>query len=373
MKFCIITHVIHSQQAGQYFAYAPYVNEMNVWSKYADEIILVSPLESHEKGNIHSFYQHKKIINNKLDTFNLLNVSSVLLAFFAMLKNSIIIYKSIKQSDHIHLRCPGNIGLLGCIVQIFFPSKIKTAKYAGNWDPKAEQPLSYKIQKWILSNTFLTKNMKVLVYGDWPSQTVNIKPFFTATYREEEKKELLPIRKLTNSIKFLFVGTLSEGKQPLYAIKLVQQLSEKGFDVSLQLYGEGVMRHILEDYIESHKIASYIHLRGNQNKETLKQAYQTSHFLVLPSKSEGWPKAVAESMFWGCLPVSSNVSCVSNMLDSGGRGVLLTMQLDKDVKQLQYMLKDQQRYVEKVKKSIDWSQKYTMDFFEEEIQKMILA
>ena len=42
-------------------------------------------------------------------------------------------YKAMKWADHIHLRCPGNIGLLGCIVQIAFPKKVKTVKYAGNW------------------------------------------------------------------------------------------------------------------------------------------------------------------------------------------------------------------------------------------------
>ena len=115
-----------------------------------------------------------------------------------------------RWADHIHLRCPGNVGLLGSLVQVFFPSKPKTAKYAGNWDPKAKQPLSYKIQKWLLSNTLLTKNMTVLVYGEWPNQTKNIKSFFTATYREADKKEI-QIRKLEADIQFVFVGTLSVG------------------------------------------------------------------------------------------------------------------------------------------------------------------
>ena len=41
-----------------------------------------------------------------------------------------------QDADHIHLRCPGNIGLLGCFSSNFISKKIKTAKYAGNWDPK---------------------------------------------------------------------------------------------------------------------------------------------------------------------------------------------------------------------------------------------
>jgi hypothetical protein len=35
--------------------------------------------------------------------------------------------------------------LLGCVLQIF-SNKKKTAKYAGNWDPK-KQPWDYKLKK----------------------------------------------------------------------------------------------------------------------------------------------------------------------------------------------------------------------------------
>ncbi len=103
----------------------------------------------------------------------------------------ITIFKSCKKADHIHLRCPGNIGLLGCFVQIFFPKKIKTAKYAGNWDPQSKQPVSYKIQKFLLKNTILTKNMQTLVYGKWKNQSKNIKPFFTASFSDSEIEPLI--------------------------------------------------------------------------------------------------------------------------------------------------------------------------------------
>jgi hypothetical protein len=35
----------------------------------------------------------------------------------------------------------------------------------------------------------------------------------------------------------------------MYAIQLIEGLVNKGFDVCLNLYGEGLERHNLEDYI----------------------------------------------------------------------------------------------------------------------------
>ncbi|UOX34016.1 glycosyltransferase [Flavobacterium sediminilitoris] len=372
-KFLIVTHVQHISKDNDFFGYSPYVNEMNIWNKYCDEVILVAPLIKEDLNPIYTKYAAKKITFIKIPSFNLTNLKSVVLSFFVI---PIIIWKlikSMKMADHIHLRCPGNIGLLGSIVQIFFPNKKKTAKYAGNWDPKSKQPLSYRLQKWILSNTFLTRNMQVLVYGEWENQTKNIKSFFTATYREEEvQNEKCEIRSLEDKvIQFLYVGTLSKGKQPLYAIQIVEELSNLGKNVKLNLYGEGVLRNEIETYILKKGLNSIIILKGNQAKETVLDAYQNSHFLVLPSKSEGWPKVVAESMFWGCVPISTPVSCVSYMLDKGNRGIILNQDLDNDVNQIKNLIGNPLSYFQISKNGMQWSRQFTMDKFEIEIKKLL--
>jgi glycosyltransferase involved in cell wall biosynthesis len=371
MKFAIITHVPHIQSQDQYFAYAPYVHEMNIWSKYSNELIIVAPIQKENKSPIDYFYCHNKIQFIPISKISLLGVKAILKAIFKTPKISWQIFKAMKQADHIHLRCPGNIGLLGCVVQILFPQKAKTAKYAGNWDPKAKQPWSYRFQKWILSNTFLTRNMQVLVYGEWEGATKNIKPFFTATYSEVDK---VPIKQLDlkRKINFVFVGTLAKGKNPMYAIQLLETLYKKGYNVSLDLYGEGTERKGLENYIVSNNLGDFIKLNGNKNKETVAIAYKNSHFVLLPSKSEGWPKAIAEGMFWGCVPVATPVSCVPYMLDRGERGLLLQMNLEQDVQLLEKVMNNENDFEDRRNKASAWSRKYTLDIFENEIKKMLV-
>ncbi|WP_293895902.1 glycosyltransferase [Flavobacterium sp.] len=370
MKFAIITHVIHGKELGNYFAYEPYVREMNLWMKDVSEVLIVAPLHSALKTPIQEFYQHQQITFVPIANFDISSFKSVLHSLMVMPSIVWKIYQTMKGADHIHLRCPGNIGLLGCLVQILFPSKSKTAKYAGNWDPNEKQPLSYRLQKWFLSNTFLTKNMQVLVYGEWENSSKNIKPFFTASYFEKDKIEVKP-RKLTGKISFLFVGTLANGKQPLYAIQLIEQLMKKGNNVQLTLYGEGSERAMLENYISENKLENIIFLKGNQNQEIIKTAYCENHFVVLPSLSEGWPKVVAEGMFWGCLPVASRVSCVPNMLENGQRGLLLDLMLNEDAEKIESILNDNSLYQDKVNKAIKWSIQFTMDVFEDEIKLLL--
>ena len=372
MKIAVITHVTHIKENDFFYAYGPYVKEMNIWFKYVDKVVIVAPITEKLRTPIDLKYNHNIISFYKVPSFSLISVSEIIKTIIRLPQLICNVFLAMKKADHIHLRCPGNMGLLGCLVQMLFPHKKKTAKYAGNWDPKSKQPLTYRIQKWILNNTFLTKNMTVLVYGEWEGSSKNIKPFFTASYKESEKEEVLTKTMHDPIIEFLFVGTLSLGKQPLYAIKLVQQLALNHKNIRLKLYGDGVLKNEIENYIQLNSLQNIVNVLGNQDSEVIKKAYQKSHFLILPSKSEGWPKVVAEAMFWGCLPIVTNVSCVSGMLNNNERGVMLTMELAKDIKNvMELILYSNDEYDKRVINAMSWSRRYTVDFFDKEIYKLI--
>lgn len=371
MTFTIITHVPHIKNNNQYFGYAPYVREMNIWSKYVDQLVIVAPLVKNKPTEIDIPYNKAEIDFVKLPDFNLTSFKNII---FSIFKIPIILWRvfwAMKNADHIHLRCPGNMGLLGCIVQILFPSKQKTAKYAGNWDPRSKQPLTYRIQKWILSNAFLTRNMQVLVYGEWGNQSKNIKSFFTATYHESEK-EIIAKNSVDVETTFIFVGSLALGKNPIYAVRIIEELVKNGKKAVLHIFGEGIERKNIEAYIKNKRLESFVFLHGNQNKETVKQFYKKSHFVILPSKSEGWPKAIAEGMFWGCVPIATKVSSVPFMLDYGKRGILLEMDLEKDVSRIKDVISNQNSFKEMSVQALGWSHKFTIDRFENEIEKLFI-
>ncbi len=370
MKLLVVSGAPFIFKAEKGFAYGPYVKELIIWKKYVEDISFCCPVWNSENGLLIEEIPFQFQTLYKLIDFNLSSFSNVIKTIFLSFFNLMVIFKAMHKADHIHLRCPGNMGLLGCIAQIFFPSKKKTAKYAGNWDPKSAQPLTYKMQKWILNNTFLTKNMQVLVYGEWENQSKNIKPFFTATYFEFEK-ETVSKESLSVEASFIFVGSLVSGKNPMYAIKLVEKLVETNKNIVLHIFGEGIERENLEAYIKNNKFENSVFLYGNQNKETVKHFYKKSHFAILPSKSEGWPKAIAEGMFWGCVPITTNVSCLPFMIDYGNRGVLLEMKLEEDLIKIKDILSNEKLFREMSVKALEWSQNFTTDRFESEIKKIL--
>ncbi len=369
MKFLIVGHTPHFIKENKLFAYGPYVKEINLWITNVDEVEVLSPLSPKNPGTIHQQYS-RDVHFTEIPAISLISIKEILRAVFLTPKILYKIFKAMKRADHIHLRCPGNIGLLGCIVQLFFPNKIKTAKYAGNWDPNARQPLSYKLQKFILSNTKLTKNMQVLVYGDWPDQTVNVKSFFTASYGEAKKKAV-PMRKYDLPFRFLFVGNLSKGKRPLYAVKLIEGIINAGIPSELHMYGDGILMNDVKTYIQENNLGKTVYLYGNQKPEEVEEAYRKSHFLILPSKSEGWPKVVTEAMWWGVIPIVTRISCAPWILAEGSRGIFIKCKQKKDIAHLVKELANKNALRTKSNKAEIWSRKYSLEYFEREINKLI--
>lgn len=364
--------MIHKQIANQFFAYGPYVKEMNLWLKYVDEVIIVAPcVQNSPPDPIDLPYIHQNIQIKVVPEFNLLSWGERFQTLVAIPSIFLTTVNQMRNADHIHLRCPGNMGLIGCLAQVLFPKKNKSAKYAGNWDPKSNQPKTYQLQQKILANEFLTRNMKVLVYGDWEPNNKNLLSFFTASYKETEKTNV-KVKSLDDQIRLIFVGSLHSGKNPLISCKVIQILVEAGINCQLDLYGEGEERRVLEEFVSENGLFHFITLHGNVNAEILKSAFAKSHFLVFASESEGWPKAVAEAMFWGCLPVTTPVSCVPQMLGNGSRGDLVEKDPRVIAARIIHYLSNELEYQRKAKEAMTWSRQFTLEKFEEEIKKILI-
>lgn len=371
MKFLIITHVVHKKVDDELFAYEPYVREMNLWAKHVDEIKIIAPLRYSNPTKIDTAYSTDKISIKSVPSFNFINIINGIKACFSI---PVILYSIIRGciwADHIHVRCPGNMGLLGSFVQIFFQRKKKTVKYAGNWDPESKQPWSYRIQKRIVSNTFLSKKCKVLVYGEWKNQTKNIVPFFTASYTEGEILDI-PEKKLSDVVKIMYVGGMTANKRPMLTVEAVKQLIDDGENIQLNMFGEGPELDRIADYIAKHNyLKEHINLHGNQSKSTVKKAFMESHFLFFISKSEGWPKVVAEAMFWGCIPITSKVSCIPYMLNNDERGALVEDNIDAIVKAYSKYATNEGLFVDTSVKAMKWSRMFTLNKFESEIANIL--
>ncbi len=368
MKFGIFTHAEHFSINGELYAYGPYVKEMNIWIDNFDNIFVLAPKRPNSVKNIDLPYKHENISFQSLPAIHL-GKDGVL----SSIKKSFEVFKkcldNMSSCDHIHIRCPGNIGLIALLASIFYPDKPKTIKYAGNWNPFSDQPLSYRFQKWLLNNKWLIGNKKVLIYGEWPAQPEHIISFFTASFSEGDK---LKIKKyIDKDLNFIYSGALVPGKNPLLAVQIIHQLLKEGHAITFNIYGEGSERKKLEKYIKQNNLSEHIFIHGNQPQSVLISAYKNSHFCILPSRSEGWPKAIAEGMFFGCVPIATEISCIPWMLDEGKRGILMNENPVNAAKKIGEVINSPKNYNEISQNAMRWSRKYTLEKFEQAIKEIL--
>lgn len=368
MRIAIFSHALHYIKDETIFSYGPYVREMNLWIKNFEEVRIYAPILKKNPSEIDLSYDHAnlKIIGLPSLSFK---KNGLVRNFLEGLETVYRCFQGMKGADHIHLRCPGNTGMLALMISSLFPNNSKTIKYAGNWDPESVQPLSYRFQKWWLSNKWLTRNAKVLVYGKWKEQSSQIVPFFTASF--SEKQIVLEPKNFEKPWKFIYVGSLSPGKNPLFAIQLVQELRRRGQYCKLSIYGEGPEKNKLHSYIMENSLDDAVELKGNCDQETLILAYKNHQYAILASESEGWPKALAEAMFFGCIPIATKISCVPWMLGEGKRGLLIDVHLERAVNLIQENLNHSSIQLELSDRAMRWSHQYTLEKFELEIQKLL--
>lgn len=352
---------------GLVYGYGPYIREMNLWFKHVESVMVIAPLVHEDADPIDLPYKHPNLEFVQVPAFNLTSVSSVFHALGVLPGIFAKVFRGMKWAEHIHLRCPGNMGLVGCVLQTLFPRKKKTAKYAANWDWNSKQSWSYRLQQRLLRNTFLTRNMQAMVYGDWSDKTRNIRNFFTATYHESEKEVVAP-RSIENGLKAVFVGRLIDGKKPRLAVNAVNALIRDGVSITLEIIGDGPERESLERKVEEYGIGDAVSIRGNVDKEAVKQSLCESHLLLFPTvMAEGWPKVVAEAMFWGCVPITTRVSCVPEMLGQGNRGTLIDAKVEHIIQAVMLYLNEPEMLLEHSRNASDWSRQFTLEEFETKI------
>jgi glycosyltransferase involved in cell wall biosynthesis len=119
----------------------------------------------------------------------------------------------------------------------------------------------------------------------------------------------------------IFVGSLTRHKGVHLILEALINFKDLSYFSELILVGDGEDRGEFEDLAKL--ISLPTQFLGHCSKSKVADLLGKSNVLLLPSKSEGFPKVVGEAMNFGCIPVVSDVSCIGDYIKSGFNGFLL--------------------------------------------------
>lgn len=105
----------------------------------------------------------------------------------------------------------------------------------------------------------------------------------------------------------LFVGRVSEDKQPDVLMATIRRLSERGLSFTLLVVGDGPDLPRMRRFFRLHRLGDSVRFAGEVEHEQIPQYYAAADVLFLPSRSEGVALAVYEAMAAGVPVVTAAV------------------------------------------------------------------
>lgn len=121
-----------------------------------------------------------------------------------------------------------------------------------------------------------------------------------------------PFENYKESFNFVYVGRLSDEKNPIFLIDVFVEIIKNNASFNLFIIGDGYLKETIENKIFEKSLENNIHLLGFQ-----KNPYpyiKCADGLLLSSKWEGMPNVVIEALYLETIVISTNSTPVLNDL-----------------------------------------------------------
>lgn len=313
MKLAIISHTEHYKKAdGTIVGWGPTVSEINHLAADFDEIHHIAFLHSGNPPPSSLPYTSSKIKFVPLNPVGGKGFKAKLKIIANIPTVLKTVRKTLKNVDAFQLRTPTGIGVFLIPYLTLFSSKKGWYKYAGNWNQE-NPPLGYAIQRWLLKR----QKRKVTINGNWPAQPKQCLTFENPCLTEDDRAqgtEIIKTKTYAPRFTFCFAGRLEDDKGVQRIIDAFGNLESLEKIETIHFIGNGEKLNYYKEACARLKLPVQFH--GFLEREKVFEIYKASHFLLLPSTaSEGFPKVIAEAMNFGCLPIVSNVSSISQYVN----------------------------------------------------------
>jgi len=322
-KLVIISHTAHQMHPEHGpVGWGPTIREVNFLAAHWDEVVHVACLEKAKPAGSSIPYIGKNIQFKAIPTFGGARWWQKFDIIFKAPKVILEVHKALKGATEVQIRLPMSMGVfLIPYFKWFAKRSFKLwVKYATNWG-EPSKAASYRWQQRLISNNWL--DCPVTINGAWPDQPSHCKTFENPCLTKEQFEagaSILQRKTLSLPFTLIFIGRVDKEKGVDILIDSLIKWPKERID-KIHIVGEGMMLELLKKKLKECGINAEYH--GFIQQEDIFELLVKSHFLVLPSKTEGFPKVIAEGLNFGCLPVVSRVGSIPHYIIEGHTGMLM--------------------------------------------------
>lgn len=372
MHLLIISHVVHFDTADGIYGFAPYAREINVWARLFPRVTIAAPLRS---GKPTGFSER---LSSRVSVLPQPEVGgSGIAAKLRLLAKtpgiSINLIKAIRSADAVHVRCPGNLGLLGVLLAPLFAKRM-VAKYAGQWSSYPGEAATVRLQRWLLRSRWWRG--PVTVFAKRGAEGGHVIPFFNSMLTKDlEKRAAISAagrtRREGRPLRVIFVGRLSDEKNVDVVIRAFAKLVMGGARAELTIVGEGPEDETLRGLVRFLNLDRLVRFTGGLPFDGVLDELERADVLALVSQSEGFAKAMTEAMAFGVVCIGSNRGLLPDMLAEGRGLVVEPHDVDALAEALATLERDPDRVVEMSMRSARWGAEYSLEALELKLAQLL--
>jgi len=234
-----------------------------------------------------------------------------------------------KGADVVYLRFPNNLNIIG-FFYFYFKGAKTFATYTGTWANYKGEPLTYRLQKWLLKHFFKgpawiymheEQRGKNLYKGISPSYT--LKEWEEETEQVQQRIQRIQASGITKPV-FITVGGLNSNKNQQYILDACKILHAQNFPFYLYVVGDGELKASYQQFVQQNNLQNCINISGKKNYNQLRELYRQSDFLIQATLVEGFGKVPIEGFFHGVIPLLNKVALAGEMTGNGERGFVFS-------------------------------------------------
>lgn len=172
----------------------------------------------------------------------------------------------------------------------------------------------YKFATLIVTNSEATKEDAIKTFNI-KSSKIRVLPNSVKKYDEIDSN-------LTDKSNILYVGRLYPSKGVDVLVLAMELLIKKGYNIYLDIIGEGKLKPKLEELIQNLQLSKSINFLGLKSKPEVLKAFRKSYCSVIPSNSEAFGFTVIEAMSMSTAVIGANNTGIKEIILNNTSGLL---------------------------------------------------
>lgn len=138
-------------------------------------------------------------------------------------------------------------------------------------------------------------------------------------------EQLAQRRPYSQPLRLLFVGRLAHAHKGIFFLpEILARCLRQGIDCRLEIVGDGFDREALLQQLTERALTAQVTYHPSLPPDQVYARYLDSHLLLLPSFYEGLPLVLLEASLCGCVPITSRLDGITDMVVDDGRNGFLT-------------------------------------------------